>query len=310
MSPTIENTMSPRVWVMLLTLSVLWGSSFFFVGLVVSALPPLTIVLARVGFAAVTLWIVIAVLRIPCPKSLKVWLALFGMGLFGMGLLNNVIPFSLIVWGQTQIPSGLASIFNATTPLFTVVIAGLLLSDERLTPAKLIGALVGLIGTAYMIGPSALSDLGGDALAQLAIIGSSISYGFASVFGRRFKSMGLPPITTAAGQVTASTVILVPFVLLIDHPFQLPMPGLEIWASLLALAVFSTALAYILYFKILLVAGATNLTLVTFLIPISAILLGYVVLGERLELSHYIGMAVIGLSLSIIDGRLWKRIKS
>ncbi|MGI9319469.1 MAG: DMT family transporter [bacterium] len=304
MSPTIQSTMNPRVWAMLLTLSVLWGSSFFFVGLVVSALPPLTIVLARVGFAAVTLWIIIVVLRIPSPKSLKAWLALFGMG-----MLNNVIPFSLIVWGQTQIPSGLASIFNATTPLFTVVIAGLLLSDERLTSAKLIGALVGLIGTAYMIGPSALSGLGGDALAQLAIIGSSISYGFASVYGRRFKTMGLPPITTAAGQVTASTVILVPFVLLIDRPFQLPMPGFEIWASLLALAVFSTALAYILYFKILSVAGATNLTLVTFLIPISAILLGYVVLGERLELSHYIGMAIIGLSLSIIDGRLWKQIK-
>lgn len=305
MSPTIENTMNPKVWAMLLTLSVLWGSSFFFVGLVVSALPPLTIVLVRVGFAAVTLWIIIAALRVPCPKSSKAWLALFGMG-----MLNNVIPFSLIVWGQTQIPSGLASIFNATTPLFTVVIAGLLLSDERLTSAKLIGALVGLIGTAYMIGPSALSGLGSDALAQLAIIGSSISYGFASVFGRRFKSMGLSPIATAAGQVTASTVILVPLVLLIDHPFQLPMPGLEIWASLLALAVFSTALAYILYFKILSVAGATNLTLVTFLIPISAILLGYVVLGERLELSHYIGMAIIGLSLSIIDGRLWKGIKS
>jgi drug/metabolite transporter (DMT)-like permease len=305
MPSTIENTMSPGVWAMLLTLSVLWGSSFFFVEIVVSALPPLTIVLARVGFAAVTLWIIIAVLGVPIPRSTKAWLALFGMG-----VLNNVIPFLLIVWGQTQIPSGLASIFNATTPLFTVVIAGILLSDERLTSAKLVGAFVGLTGTAYMIGPAALSDLGSDALAQLAIIGASMSYGLASVFGRRFKSMGLPPVTTAAGQVTASTVILVPFALLIDHPFQLPMPGLEVWASLLGLAVFSTVLAYILYFKILSVAGATNLTLVTFLIPISAILLGYFVLGERLELSHYIGMAIIGLSLSIIDGRLWKRTRS
>jgi drug/metabolite transporter (DMT)-like permease len=305
MPSTIENTMSPGVWAMQLTLSVLWGSSFFFVEIVVSALPPLTIVLARVGFAAVTLWIIIAVLGVPIPRSTKAWLALFGMG-----VLNNVIPFLLIVWGQTQIPSGLASIFNATTPLFTVVIAGILLSDERLTSAKLVGAFVGLTGTAYMIGPAALSDLGSDALAQLAIIGASMSYGLASVFGRRFKSMGLPPVTTAAGQVTASTVILVPFALLIDHPFQLPMPGLEVWASLLGLAVFSTVLAYILYFKILSVAGATNLTLVTFLIPISAILLGYFVLGERLELSHYIGMAIIGLSLSIIDGRLWKRTRS
>jgi len=304
MSSTIQNTMSSRVWVMLLTLSVLWGSSFFFVGLVVSALPPLTIVLARVGFAAVALWIIVALLGVARPGSMKAWLALFGMG-----MLNNVIPFTLIVWGQAQIPSGLASILNTTTPLFTVVIAGILLSDERLTIAKLIGVVVGLIGTAYMIGPTALSGLGGSALAQLAIIGSSISYGFASVFGRRFKSMGLHPITTAAGQVTASTVILTPFVLVIDQPFQLPMPSPGVWASLLALAIFSTALAYILYFKILSLAGATNLTLVTFLIPISAILLGYVVLGERLELSHYIGMAIIGLSLSIIDGRLWKKIK-
>ena len=304
MSATIENTMSPRVWAMLLTLSVLWGSSFFFVEVVVSVLPPLTIVLARVGFAAITLWIVIAMLGVAIPKSSKAWLALFGMG-----LLNNVIPFSLIVWGQTQIPSGLASIFNATTPLFTVVIAGLLLTDERLTSAKLVGVFVGLLGTAYMIGPSALSGLGDDAMAQLAIIGASISYGFAGIFGRRFKPMGLSPITTAAGQVTASTVILVPFVFLIDQPFQLPMPGLDIWASLLGLAVFSTALAYILYFKILSVAGATNLTLVTFLIPVSAILLGYLVLEERLEVSHYIGMAIIGLSLSIIDGRLWKKLR-
>jgi drug/metabolite transporter (DMT)-like permease len=301
MPSTIEKTMSPKIWAMLLTLSVLWGSSFFFVELVVSALPPLTIVLARVSFAAITLWIAIAMLGVKIPKSSKVWLALFGMG-----LLNNVIPFSLIVWGQTQIPSGLASIFNATTPLFTVVIAGVLLSDERLTTTKLIGAFVGLLGTAYMIGPSALSGLGNDALAQLAVIAASISYGFAGVFGRRFKPMGLSPMATAAGQITASTVILVPFVLVIDQPFRLPMPGLEVWASLLGLAFFSTALAYILYFKILSVAGATNLTLVTFLIPVSAILLGYLFLGERLEVSHYIGMAIIGLSLSIIDGRLWK----
>ena len=301
MPSTIEKNMSPKIWAMLLTLSVLWGSSFFFVELAVSALPPLTIVLARVSFAAITLWIVIAMLGVKIPKSSKAWLALFGMG-----LLNNVIPFSLIVWGQTQIPSGLASIFNATTPLFTVVIAGVLLSDERLTTTKLIGAFVGLLGTAYMIGPSALSGLGNDALAQLAIIGASISYGFAGVFGRRFKPMGLSPMATAAGQVTASTVILVPFVLVIDQPFRLPMPGLEVWASLLGLAFFSTALAYILYFKILSVAGATNLTLVTFLIPVSAILLSYLFLGERLEVSHYIGMAIIGLSLSIIDGRLWK----
>jgi len=305
MSSKIENTMSLKIWAMLLALSVLWGGSFFFVGVAVSSLPPLTIVLARVGFAAVTLWIVIAALGIPRPGSTKEWLAIFIIG-----ILNNVIPFSLIVWGQTQIPSGLASILNAATPLFTVVIAGLLLSDEPLTPAKLIGAFMGLMGVIYMIGPSMLLSLGGDVLAQLAVIGATISYGFGSVFGRRFKAMGVHPITVAAGQVTAATLILAPLTLWIDRPFQLPMPSIEVWASLLALALFSTALAFILYFKILSTAGATNLTLVTFLIPISAILLGYIVLGERLEPSHFIGMTIIGFGLSIIDGRLWKMIKS
>ncbi|MGV7222626.1 MAG: DMT family transporter [Nitrospinales bacterium] len=290
---------------MLLFLSVLWGSSFFLVEIAVTALPPLTIVLVRLVIASVTLWIIILALGVSLPRSTKEWLALSALG-----ILNNVIPFTLIVWGQTQITSGLASILNATTPLFTVLLAGLLLPDERLTTAKLTGALVGLGGTAYMIGPSALSGLGGDVLAQLAIIGAAISYGFAGVFGRRFKAMKQHPITTTAGSVTASTVILAPFTFLIDHPFQLAMPGFEVWASIVALAVFSTALAFVLYFKVLSIAGATNVMLVAFLIPISAILLGYFFLGERLDPSNWIGMAIIGLGLSIIDGRLWKRSKS
>lgn len=298
----MNTSMSLHNWLMLLLLSVLWGGSFFFVGVAVTALPPLSIVLLRVAMAACVLWGVVIFLKVPLPGSRSAWLALLLMG-----LLNNVIPFSLIVWGQTHIESGLASILNATTPLFGVVLAGLLLSDERLTPLKVVGVLTGFIGTVWMIGPSALQGLGGDTLAQLAIMGAALSYGFASVFGRRFKRMQVEPVMAATGQVTLSSVILLPVVLLVDQPWTLAMPGMPVWFSLAAMAVFSTALAFILYFKVLASAGASNLLLVTFLIPVSAVLLGYFFLHERLDTQHFIGMGLIGLGLSAIDGRLWGR---
>ena len=197
--------MGAREWIMLVTLSVLWGGSFFFVGVAVSALPPLTIVALRVGLAAVTLWGVVLVLGIRVPRSLGLWSAFFVMG-----ALNNVLPFSLIVWGQTQIGSGLASILNATTPLFTVVVAGLLLSDERISLAKVVGVVCGFVGTVVMIGTDALGGLSSTVLAQLAVLGAAISYAFAGVYGRRFKTMGVNPVVTAAGQVTASSLLLTP----------------------------------------------------------------------------------------------------
>ena len=288
---------------MLLTLSVLWGGSFFFVGVAVTELPPLTIVMLRVTLAALTLWGIVSVLNVPVPTSAGAWTAFLGMG-----VLNNVIPFTLIVWGQTQIASGLASILNATTPLFGVIVAGLMLSDERMTALKLIGVLIGFAGVVIMLGPSALSGLGANTLAQMAVLGAALSYAFAGVFGRRFKSMGIHPIMTATGQVTASSLILIPLALYVDQPFQLALPSTGAWASMIGLAVLSTALAYILYFRILATAGATNLLLVTLLIPVSAILLGSLVLGETLALIHFIGMALIGIGLTAIDGRLWRRL--
>ena len=270
MNSSINSAMGGREWAMLVTLSVLWGGSFFFVGVVVSALPPLTIVTLRVTLAAITLWGVVGLLRLSVPKSINSWIAFLNMG-----VLNNVIPFTLIVWGQTRIPSGLASILNATTPLFGVVIAGLLLADERITGMKLIGVLLGFAGTVLMIGPGALDGLDSAVIAQIAILGAAISYSFASVYGRRFKTMGLNPIVIAAGQVTLSSLILAPAALYVERPFALAMPGPDVWVAILALAVVSTAGAYILYFRILASAGATNLLLVTFLIPLSAILLGF-----------------------------------
>ena len=219
-----------------------------------------------------------------------------------MGAINNFIPFSLILWGQTHIASGLASILNATTPLFTVVLAHLLTTDEKLTPGRLAGVTSGLAGVAVMIGAEALQGLSTNVVAQLAVLGAALSYAFAGIFGRRFKD--LAPLVTATGQVTASTVLILPVALIIDQPWTGAPPGVITWGALAGLALLSTALAYIIYFQILAASGATNLLLVTFLIPVSAILLGGLILGERLEPKHFAGMALIGLGLALIDGRL------
>jgi drug/metabolite transporter (DMT)-like permease len=286
---------------MLLTLSVLWGGSFFFVGIAVSELPTLTIVSLRVGLAALVLWGAVAVLGPPVPRAPVVWGAFLGMG-----VLNNVVPFTLIVWGQQTIASGVAAILNATTPLFTVLLAGLLLADERVSVRKLVGVGVGFAGVAVMVGPAALGGLGsggGLALfAQLACLGGAVSYALAGVFGRRFRRLGVDPVVVAAGQVTASALILAPMAMVVDRPFQLPTPSGATVAAVVALAVLSTAAAYVLYFEILRRAGATNLLLVTFLIPVSAILLGVLVLGERLTAEEIAGMVLIGGGLAIIGG--------
>ena len=205
----------------------------------------------------------------------------------GMALLNNVLPFVLIVWGQHRIASGLASILNATTPLFTVLVAHWLTSDERLNPLKAAGVMVGFAGAAVMIGPDALAGLASSVLAQLACLGGALSYAFAGVFGRRFRRMGVPPLATAAGQVAASTVLLLPIMLVADRPWTLAMPHPATWGAVLGVGLLSTALGYVLYFRILATAGATNLLLVTFLIPASAILLGVLILGEVLMPRHF-----------------------
>lgn len=284
---------------MLVALSVLWGGSFFFVEVAVAMLPPLTIVFLRVGLAAIALWIFAFVTGLRPPRDPRIWSAFFLMG-----LLNNVVPFSLIVWGQTGIGAGLASILNATTPLFTVIVAGTLLSDEPITSIKILGVIIGFVGVIVMIGSSALIHLGGHVAAQFAVLGAAISYAFAGVFGRRFRAMNISPVTTAAGQVTASSVLLAPLVFMFDWPVNILALSAWTWAAIAGLAILSTAFAYILYFRILGSSGATNLLLVTFLVPVSAILLGFFVLGETLEPIDYVGMLLIALGLVAIDGRL------
>jgi drug/metabolite transporter (DMT)-like permease len=294
----IRLNLGPRDWALLTALSLLWGGSFFFVEVALDALPPFTLVLLRVALAAAALHLFLRVSGLGMPAGWRVWAAFFGMG-----LLNNAIPFTLLVWGQTQISSSLASILNATTPMFTVLVAHAATRDERITGGRLLGVVIGFAGVAVMLGPDALAGLGDDLLAQIACLGAALSYAFAGVFGRRFKRMGVKPVQTAAGQVTASSLLLLPLALLVDRPWALALPGLDVWAAVVGLALLSTALAYILYFRILSTSGATNLLLVTLLIPVTAILLGVMILGERLEPEHLGGMALIALGLAAIDGR-------
>lgn len=305
MTPSpINNAMNAKVWAMLILLSVLWGGSFFFVGVAVNELPTLTIVALRVVIAAITLWMIVLIIGLPIPKSLKLWCMFLAMG-----LLNNVIPFLLIVWGQAQIASGLASILNAATPIFTVIVAAIFLTDERPTQLKVIGVTIGFLGVVMMIGLPAL-DTGENLLAQLAVVTATLSYAFAGVYGRKFKSQTINPIVIAAGQVTASSLVLLPIALTVDGVTTLNQASSSTWISIIGLAVMSTAIAYVLYFKILELAGATNVLLVTLLVPVSAILLGSLFLDESLQLIHFIGMAMIALGLSFIDGRLWLRVKT
>jgi len=296
--------MTGKDWSLLIVLSVLWGGSFLFIGIAVKELPPLCIVALRVGLAALALLLLARLLRLGLPGSWHTWAAFLGMG-----ILNNVIPFCLIVWAQTSLTSGLASILNATTPFFTVIVAHYLTVDERIAPRKLVGILTGFLGVALVVGPGAFEEIDANALAPLAVLGAALSYAFASVFGRRFKTMGIAPVVTAAGQVTASTVLLVPIALMVDRPWMLPLPGWQTWTAMGGLAFFSTALAYVLFFRLLASAGATNLMLVTLLVPISALLLGWLVLDESLELNHLSGMAVIALGLLTLDGRLIRHLK-
>ena len=248
--------MSATDWCLLVTLSILWGGSFFFAKLAVLELPPLTVALGRVAIAAAILVTLARMTGVALPDRLAAW-----RPFVVMGLLNNAIPFGLIFWGQTHIPSGLAAILNATTPLFTVLVAHVATTDEKLNAARLAGVAAGLAGVTVMIGPDMLHELGADVLGQLACLLAAVSYAFAGVYGRRFR--GEPALRVAAGQLVASSVLLAPVVILLDRPWTLAPPSATAIAALLALAALSTALAYLIYFRILARAGATNVLLVT-----------------------------------------------
>lgn len=295
--------MTALEWNMLVGLAVLWSGLYFFNGVAVRELPTFAVVVGRIAIAAVILQILLRASGKSFNASSSLWAAFFGMG-----LLNNVIPFTLIVWAQSQIASGLAAILNATTPVFGVLIAHTLTADERLTGGKVVGLLSGIIGVAVLVGGDAFGAIGANILAQIACLTAALSYAFAGVYGRRFHAMDLSPTEAAACQVTASNVILLPIMLWVDQPWALAMPSqVAVW-SLIGIGALSTALAYVLYFRILATAGATNLLLVTLLVPVGAIILGTAFLGEALAARHFMGMAAIAFGLAAIDGRLYRRL--
>ena len=286
-------------WLRLILLSILWGGSFFFVEIALADLPALTIVWFRVGLAALVLAIVLRLSGHRLPRGPGVWPALALMG-----LLNNVIPFSLFVLAQGQITSSLAAIVNATTPLWTILLAHVVTSDERLTGPRLIGVGLGFAGVVVlMTGTQGRADIWAIAACGLA----AISYACAGVWGRRFARLGVPPLGTAFGQVSASTLILLPVWFWVDRPWTLPLPGVHSIAAIGGIALLSTAFAYVIYFRLLASAGATNLLLVTFLIPVSATFLGVLVLSEPVRAAHLAGFALIVCGLVAIDGRLVRR---
>ena len=296
--PGLNLAMGLSEWLLLWLLSVIWGGSFFFIEVAVREITPFTLVFCRVGLAAVILLGVCFLTGRRLPTDLSLWGAFLIMG-----LLNNLIPFSLIAWSQQYIQSSLAAILNATTPIFSVVLAHFLTREERFTLNRGIGVLLGWLGVALLIGIESLEGLDLQILGYLAVLGAAMCYACAAIFGRRFR--GLPSVTVTTGMLCGSSVMLVPLVLMFEQPLALH-PGLAAWGAILGLSLISTAAAYMIYFRILARAGATNILLVTFLIPVSAILLGVLILGERLGWNAVGGMLLIFAGLIAIDGRLLK----
>lgn len=295
-----QRTMGAREWAMVLLLGAIWGGSFFFVAVAVKEMAPMALVLVRVALAAAALWIYVLA-RGFALAPLKPYLLAF----FGLALLNNAVPHTLMFTGQTAIGAGLASVLNATTPFWTMLLANVLLPDEKLTARRVVGVLLGVAGTAVLVGPGLVAHLGGPAWAKLALLGTALSYAFAGIFARRFAS--LQPELVATGQLTAATIIMLPAALLFGDPASLLSAGAGAWAAALALALLATSFAYVIFFSLIASAGASNTSLTTLVVPVSAILLGTIFLRERLEIFEVGGMALIAIGLLVIDGRFFRR---
>lgn len=297
--PMIRTQMNGRDWSILAILALVWGGAFFFIGVAVRHVHPLTYVALRLTIAAAAMWLFLLFKgqRLGLPRS--AWASILLLA-----LLNNAVPFTLFGWGQTHIASGLASILNATTPIWGVVVAHFLTRDEHMTRRKIAGVLLGFGGVATMIGPTLLSNLGNDALAQLACVTASLSYALAAVWARRFRRQGLSPLSVTTGQLTAGAVMMLPLAMLVDQPWTQPFPPLSALAAITALALLCTAFGYVLYFRLIETSGATNALLVTLLVPPTAILLGGLFLGESLAPQDFLGLGLIALGLAAIDGRL------
>lgn len=304
MTNNLSKNIQPKTrdWLLIGLLAFIWGGSFLFGRILMIEWPPFTVVFLRVFIAALTLWVFVLLTARSFPKERKILSAIMIMG-----ILNNVIPFSLILIGQQEIGSGLAAVVNAMTPIWTLIIANQFTADEKFSTNRVFGVMFGFLGVATLIGADFIQGLTSSAWAQGAVLGATISYGFAGVWGKRFK--GQDPIIISTGQLTASSLVMLPLIFLLEDPLSLSKPNLEMIVALFGLAIICTAFAYVLFFKILSNVGATNVSLVTFLVPVSAIILGILWLGETLTTSNIAGMILIIIGLSLVDGRIVKMIK-
>jgi drug/metabolite transporter (DMT)-like permease len=293
--------MSLKSWGLLILLCFLWGGTVFFIEVALTDVTPFTLVFLRVSIAAAALLSYILVRKEKLPRDIRLWGAFLVMG-----FLNNIIPFSLITWGQVYITGSVASILNATTPLFTVLLAHILTQDEKLVSHKFFGIVLGFIGVFILMQPTLIDGFSVENIGQLAILGAALSYGFAGIWGKRLTKT--PAVVNAFGMLACSSILMLPIVFFTEEPLSL-VPSLYSLGAILALALMGTALAYILYFRLLAVAGAVNLLLVTFLIPVTALLLGVGILNERIHPMAIVGMGVIFIGLALIDGRIlkWRR---
>ena len=298
MTAPANRRMSTSDWSILAVLSLLWGGSFYFLALALKGLPPFTIVLCRVGFAAILLSLYMQFIGQKLPTGLKIWTSFFIVAFFA-----NALPFVMFAYGQQSISSGLASILNATTPLWGVLVAHFFTDDERATPGKMGGVMLGIVGVVVMTGSDALAGLGGNVLGQAACLVATLAYAIAGVYSRRFKGMGITPLAVSTGQLTAAALLVLPLALVFEQPWTLSTPSASVIWGIIGLVTLSTTFAYVLFFRLIETAGASNTLLVTFLIPVTAILLGVFALGETLLSKHLVGMALIALGLAAIDGR-------
>jgi drug/metabolite transporter (DMT)-like permease len=290
-------------WGLIAILSVLWGGAFFLIEVSLRSFPPITLVFIRMGFAVPAMWIAMRIMGERLPTDMRIWGLLTVVGAF-----NCALPFALFFWGQQYLDSGYASILNATTPLWGVITAHFMTADEKATPSRIVGVLVGMAGIIVMVGPDAMKGLSDNLLAQLACLVSTIFYSLAAIFGRRLSQGSLTPMAVATGQTMTAALLIVPIMLVVDQPWAMPMPRLDASLAGFTLALVSTALAYFLYFRLIDRAGASNAQLVAFLMPILAVILGIAFLGEQLSGGQIIGAGLIAIGLVILDGRLMTRL--
>ena len=296
--------MDLKSWSVLLGLALVWGGSFFFIEIALQTYSPLTIVAARVGIAALCLNVYIALTMRDWPRSASFWRMILLMA-----VTNNIIPFVLIVWGQVYITGALASILNATTPLFALLLGNIMTLDERMTRTKITALMVGFLGVVIIIGPDMQGGLDAHLLAHLAPLAAAICYAFSSIYARRFVKFSVRPAIMAASQLSLSSCVLIPLALLWDQPWQVGVPPMDAVLAILGLAILSSTIAYIAYFWFIARNGGTNMTLVTFLVPVSASALGIGFLGEHLMPQHVMGVLCIAVCFIILDGRILSRLR-